>query len=568
MVYGILIDYRQENTSYLQITRQVKIGGSMPISADTMRNNCIEKITTARGNIYGLHKAVFKGMKVQTVFVCDKHGDFLMLPSSLVNGALCPVCQKEKDSSDYVKEFIAKATEKHNGKYGYDRLNFKSTREPITITCPIHGDMEMAVSTHLTGLGCPLCSREKAKETRTSTTEEFIEKAKEVHGDEYDYSKAVYTGYHDNVIIICPKHGEFQQTPGNHMHGSKCPKCNDESKFLTTEEFIRRSREIHGNKYDYSKVVYVRHDDKVIINCPEHGEFSQTPSAHINGNQGCPTCWEGRRGKARKVSLEDFIIRADEMHDDKYDYSKVTIGDTLNEPITIICPEHGEFTQTAERHLAGDGCAKCAGKYKRTTEEYIHDAKKVHGERYGYDRTVYVNNTTPVLIKCPHHGYVSVNPRTHLIGPGCTQCTVTTGELKVADWLKEKDLDYIKEYSIKGYRYRYDFYIPMLKLLIEYDGAQHYMPIGYFGGQRTLVKIQENDKIKNELARNYGLFMIRIPYTKHSVLEDYLLFMVSRIYRYAVNGTYYRNFLELCRALNLPGSTSAADVEHYLVYKQ
>lgn len=540
----------------------------MPISADTIRNNCIEKITTARGNIYGLHKAVFKGMKVQTVFVCDKHGDFLMLPSSLVNGALCPVCQKEKDTSDYVKEFIAKATEKHNGKYGYDRLNFKSTREPITITCPIHGDMEMAVSTHLTGLGCPLCSREKAKETRTSTTEEFIEKAKEVHGDEYDYSKAVYTGYHDNVIIICPKHGEFQQTPGNHMHGSKCPKCNDESKFLTTEEFIRRSREIHGNKYDYSNVVYVRHDDKVIINCPEHGDFSQTPSAHINGNQGCPACWESRRGKARKVSLEDFIIRADEMHDDKYDYSKVIIGNTLNEPIIIICPEHGEFTQTAERHLAGDGCAKCAGKYKRTTEEYIHDAKLIHGDKYGYDKTVYVNNTTPILIKCQKHGYVKASPKGHLKGTGCQACITSSGESRIENWLISNSLAYIKEFSFTESVYRYDFYLPDMNILIEYDGHLHFIPVEFFGGEKQLKKIQYRDNLKDMLALKNGKHLIRIPYTYFSVLENTLRHRISEIYKYRVGNTYYRNFLELCRALNLPGSTSAADVEHYLLFKQ
>ena len=123
---------------------------------------------------------------------------------------------------------------------------------------------------------------------RKLTTEDFIKKAKEVHGDKYDYSKVVYKGNRTLVTIVCPIHGEFQQKPSNHLSGNGCPDCSG-NKRLTTEDFIKKAREVHGDKYDYSKVKYVNTSTKVCIVCPEHGEFQQTPNDHLGG-KGCPNC--------------------------------------------------------------------------------------------------------------------------------------------------------------------------------------------------------------------------------------------------------------------------------------
>ena len=111
------------------------------------------------------------------------------------------------------------------------------------------------------------------------TTEEFIKEAREIHGDKYDYSKVEYKGYSVKVCIICPEHGEFWQVPNSHLKGCGCPSCS-KVKRLTTEEFIKRSKEIHGNRYDYSKTRYINKRTKVTITCPIHGDFEQNPKKH------------------------------------------------------------------------------------------------------------------------------------------------------------------------------------------------------------------------------------------------------------------------------------------------
>ena len=183
------------------------------------------------------------------------------------------------------------------------------------------------------------------------TTEEFIEKAKEIHGDKYDYSKVEYINNKTKVCIICPKHGEFWIKPNTHltMHIG-CPIC--KRKIYNIESFINESKKVHGDKYDYSKVNYINSQTKVCIICPEHGEFWQNPNNHING-QGCPKC-------IKKVNnIESFIHKAKEIHGDKYDYSKVEYINNKTK-VCIICPKHGEFWQRPDAHLyMKAGCSKC-----------------------------------------------------------------------------------------------------------------------------------------------------------------------------------------------------------------
>ena len=119
--------------------------------------------------------------------------------------------------------------------------------------------------------------------------EDFIKKAKEVHGDKYDYTKVEYVNNKVNICIICPEHGEFWQRPIDHLNGYGCSKCGG-VKRLTTEEFINKAKEIHGNKYDYSKVEYINNKTKICIICPKHGEFWITPNRHLSQKQGCKLC--------------------------------------------------------------------------------------------------------------------------------------------------------------------------------------------------------------------------------------------------------------------------------------
>jgi len=191
------------------------------------------------------------------------------------------------------------------------------------------------------------------------TEEEFIEKARQVHGDKYDYSKAGYVNTTKKVRIICPEHGEFTQTARNHLKGSKCPICAGNTR-RSTEEFIEKARKVHGDRYDYSKTKYVNSKINVIVTCREHGDFRTTPYNHIKG-QGCPYC----AGKIprKRVSFTEFVRRAREVHGDKFKYYGETY-DTVNSKMKMKCPLHGEFWQTPYQHLVTHGCPCCTSRFR------------------------------------------------------------------------------------------------------------------------------------------------------------------------------------------------------------
>jgi len=310
------------------------------------------------------------------------------------------------------EEWIKKAKAVHGDKYDYSKAKYVDAKTKICIICPKHGEFWQEANSHLMGKGCPKCSCDKTGKRLRDTIEEFIEKAKKVHGDKYDYSKVKYVNARTNVCIICPIHGEFWQTPDAHIRGARCPSCAG-IKQLTTEEFIRRAKKIHGDKYDYSKVNYVNSSTKVCIICLEHGEFWQLPFVHLKGS-GCPRC------VGKYMTTEEFIRKAREVHGDKYDYSKVKYVDGKTN-VCIICPIHGEFWQLPGNHLIGKGCSKCAGK-NMSTEEFIRRAKKIHGDKYDYSNVNYIKSREKVCIICPIHGEFWQTPNAHLRGQGCPIC--------------------------------------------------------------------------------------------------------------------------------------------------
>ena len=152
---------------------------------------------------------------------------------------------------------------------------------------------------------------------------EIIERFKGIHGDKYCYDKFVYNGMHNKSCIVCPEHGEFYQTPHSHLKGQGCPKCGllsrTKKRKYDTELFIQKSREIHGDKYDYSKVKYVDSQTYVSIICQIHGEFKQKPYSHLQG-QGCIECYNSQRGKSLKKDFNTFLLKLKEIYGDKYDY--------------------------------------------------------------------------------------------------------------------------------------------------------------------------------------------------------------------------------------------------------
>lgn len=190
----------------------------------------------------------------------------------------------------------------------------------------------------------------------------FIKRATEVHGDKFDYSLLPDEFLSKSKIdIICPQHGVFSQTATDHTQGYGCKLCGIErsrlAKFKDKNHFVSRAIQVHGNKYDYSKVKYLSAKTSVVISCKVHGDFNQEPNSHLNG-RGCPACGLLKIGDVKRKDVDTFIHQARLVHGDKYSYS----GEYTNTmtPVNIFCKEHGHFSQTPDNHLSGQGCPSCA----------------------------------------------------------------------------------------------------------------------------------------------------------------------------------------------------------------
>ena len=353
--------------------------------------------------------------------------------------------------------FINLSKKIHDDKYDYSKVEYKNCDTKVCIICPEHGEFWQIPKNHLNGKeGCPNCSIKKHNNSiKRKTREEFIKESQVIHNGKYDYSKVKYINNHTKVCIICPEHGEFWQTPKNHLKNHGCPKCCIHKilkKYSTSvDKFIKRAKEKYNNKYDYSKVVFKNMNTKVCIICPEHGEFWQTPYSHLKGKIGCKKCvdiWDSRG----RVTTKDIIEHFKSIHGDKYDYSKVKYINARTN-VTIVCPIHGEF-DILPYNFINRGCSKCnkennkkekLERIKKEKEiktyikkveqekrkedirvskekEFIKKSIITHGIKYDYSKVNYVNNSTKVCIICPIHGEFWQLPHNHLNGKGCKPC--------------------------------------------------------------------------------------------------------------------------------------------------
>ena len=297
------------------------------------------------------------------------------------------------------------------------------------------------------------------------------------------------------------------------------------SKKLTKQQFIEESIKAHGNKYDYSLVEYKNTEEKVKIICPVHGVFEQSPKKHKKG-QGCPKCTKGRKNK----TFEEFVKEANQVHNNKYNYFN-DCWLNVTEKIKIICPVHGEFYQTPHAHLRGQGCPKCSnekkGKYQsKTTEEFIKKAKEIHGDKYDYSSVNYIKNKTKIEIICPAHGSFWQTPSSHLNYSGCPKCKESHGEQLIRNYLLSKQIAFESQKKFKNLKDKqmlsYDFYIPKINLLIEYNGKQHYYKIKTWGGRKQFLIRKHHDWLKRKYAKDNGFSLLTISYKEHDKIEEIL----------------------------------------------
>ena len=432
-------------------------------------------------------------------------------------------------------DFVQKAKAKHNDKYDYSNTVYRGQREKVCIICPVHGEFFQTPENHLSTTGCSKCAHEEANKKRALTKEEFIKRAKSFHGDKYDYSLVDYKTAKTKVKIICPVHGIFEQTPDMHQR-TGCQKCGwDEGRkkqTFTTGDFVKRAKMIHKYIYDYSKVNYVDIFTKVCIICPIHGEFWQTPHDHLCGND-CLYCRNTKISETQRSTKEDFIKKAQEIHGDLYDYSKVEYVNN-NTKVCIICKKHGEFYQRPSNHLAGKGCKKCAlelsSAYQSDDKKsFIKKAISVHGNRYCYDEVEYKCSWEKVKIVCPKHGAFYQTPSHHLQGDGCPICKESKGESRIWVYLNNKNITFTPQYRLhnenlfcSNKELLVDFWLDGKNTIIEYHGMQHYKPIKLFGGEQQLEKQKERDIALRSYCKEHIIKLIEIPYTKYKSIESIL----------------------------------------------
>ena len=345
------------------------------------REKFIRKATKKFGNKFDYSNVEYVCCDVPVKIVCPKHGEFLQTPALHLSSKYgCPKCGNEHHSKPLLgKEYvIEKSREKFGDKYDFSKFEYKGITEKSCIICPKHGEFWTTPNTHLRSkTGCPKCGLEQMAEDHIIKTDEFIEKARKVHGNKYDYSKVDCHGWYSYVTIICPEHGEFVQRTEAHLRGAGCSKCANVIPPITQDEYIKRCETVYGSKYALDNIRYKNIDTAIFVNCEKHGEFKVRPKTFLKGG-GCPLC------KKEK----EFINNAVEKHGDKYDYSKVVYKGS-NVPVCIIDKERGEFWQKPSNHLNGIGnnfpfdlygyCKSVAEQYT-TMNDFYENRKHIYAQ--------------------------------------------------------------------------------------------------------------------------------------------------------------------------------------------
>jgi hypothetical protein len=299
----------------------------------------IEKANKVHKNKYDYSLVDYVNNRTKIKIICNEHGEFSQRPDNHLSGKECFHCGRISLANilrSSNEEFIEKANKVHKNKYNYSHVVYVNSFTKIKIICNEHGEFLQTPSSHQQGNGCFKCASNKLK----TSIGEFKMKADKVHKNRYDYSHVDYVNSYTKIKIICNEHGEFLQTPHDHLGGSSCPRCYFDKRRLSNEEFKRRANKVHKNIYDYSLVDYVDNRTNVIIMCNEHGEFLQNPSDHTKG-RGCPKCKckseQNVREIFEKIFEKEFMkIRISSEHDTYYEL------DGYNEELKLAFEYQGE----------------------------------------------------------------------------------------------------------------------------------------------------------------------------------------------------------------------------------
>jgi Zn finger protein HypA/HybF involved in hydrogenase expression len=435
------------------------------------------------------------------------------------------------------EDFLAKAIIKHGDKYDYSKVGYVTTKQKVEIICLEHDSFHQTPGNHMKGQGCPECGKIARAKSQRYSSKEFIESVQVVHGNTYDYSEVNYVNSQTKVKINCFVHGAFYMKPNSHFNGQGCPKCGRisarENIALDYSVFLERAENVHGKRYEYVEESYKNYTSKMRIFCSEHGFFEQTPHSHISMKAGCPLCGNISASFSNQKGWEIVNDMFISVHGTRYKYDPCSYRD-VSHKMRIECSKHGWFEQKPYQHYAGHGCSKCgteenAEKKKITFSDFIAKSLEVHGKKYSYEQTEYIDIFTPIHISCSKHGEFLQTPRNHYRGSGCPKCNSSKGEEKIRNILNELSVEFIEQKTfdelIHKNNLRCDFYLPKYNTVIEFNGIQHYEPISVFGGIIGLKENQKRDMIKYNFLKENKIDLIIVRYD----IEDVKNYMMNKL---------------------------------------
>lgn len=335
-------------------------------------------------------------------------------------------------------------------------------------------------------------------------TEQFIQKSKEVYGDKYEYTNSIYVNAKTKIKITCKEHGIFEQNYKNHLNGFQgCVFCRKTKNGTDYKSFIEKSNVAHNNKYTYLEIPAFDINNKITIVCPVHGDFVQTAYKHSRG-YGCLKCSK----EESKYSTEQFIQICNNKHNFKYDYSSVNYVDSKTK-VQILCPEHGIFFMTAQKHVAGQKCKGCVNRAPVGIDKFIKKSNEVHSFKYDYSLVNYQKIIDKVKIICPAHGIFEQRANQHMLGRGCKICANNV------PYTTERFI--LSARTIHGDKYDYSLvYLKKLadkiKIICPIHGIINQTADGHLSGRGCIscCKITKNShgamKIENYLKENHIIF--------------------------------------------------------------
>lgn len=439
----------------------------------------VARAISIHGNRYSYSQTIYKSAKDKIIITCTIHGNFEQRAYSHLEGYGCKKCALNLTTQKKLNKQISRTchqcgktfsiTEstlaKKGGKF-CSKSCFTFYSKPISKACQTCENL-FTPKTQKTKFCSIACSGIAVKIKSRWNTKTFIDESFQIHGNRYDYSKAIYEGMNHLVEIWCPVHGIFKQRAADHLLGRGCSKCGTKSSAearikkesvackncgrlfelppnearrrtfcsptcaaegtatLSVKIFIEQANLVHNGYYSYDKVVIPnfgsRSETNVIITCPVHGDFTQMAKVHLGG-AGCNYC------KGIRIDRIAFVLKANKIHQGKFDYSEVNDFNSGDARVKVLCPIHGAFEVSVTRHIAGDGCRACEIDLRsRKNQEaakarWLPKALHVHNARYDYSKAQYVSASDPIEIICSEHGSFWQNANNHLNGSGCPRC--------------------------------------------------------------------------------------------------------------------------------------------------